>query len=61
VARKKMMMVCTMCDGDNPAGTHDFIVFHCLTFCSPDCHEEYRTADEERRERREREKTLRAA
>jgi hypothetical protein len=61
VARKKMTVVCTMCDGDKPSGTHDFIVFHCLAFCSPDCHEEYRTADEGRRERREREKTLRAA
>jgi hypothetical protein len=27
-------------------------MFHCLTFCSPDCRDDYRTADEERREAR---------
>jgi hypothetical protein len=47
------MLVCQMCDANKPSGTSAFILFHCLTFCSPECHEEYRAADEERRAQRE--------
>ncbi len=52
-----MIVVCDVCGGDRVSGAHDFISFHCMAFCSPDCLDEYRTADEERRARREQEKT----
>jgi hypothetical protein len=47
--RKKLTVMCEICGGTRPSGAADFVVFHCLAFCSPDCHDEYRTADEERR------------
>lgn len=53
MARKKVIVVCNVCGGDKASGAHDFVSFHCLMFCSPDCLEEYRTADEERRLRKE--------
>jgi hypothetical protein len=43
------MRVCELCGSQKPSGKPDFIVFHCLTLCSPDCRDEYRAADEERR------------
>jgi hypothetical protein len=47
--RKKAIVICEMCGGTDPSGAADFVVFHCLTFCSPDCLADYRAADEERR------------
>ena len=51
--RKKALVMCEMCGGTTPSGTAEFVVFHCLAFCSPDCLGDYRTADEERRASRE--------
>ncbi len=51
--RKKAMVICEICGGAKPSGTADFVVFHCLAFCSPDCLDDYRTADEQRRARKE--------
>ena len=48
LAKKRAILVCDVCGGNRLSGTHDFISFHCLLFCSPDCYEEYRTEDEER-------------
>jgi len=48
IMRRKLIVYCEAC-GAGP-GRDDFVVFHCLTFCSPDCRDEYRTADEARRE-----------
>ena len=50
--RKKLVLYCEQCSGTTPSGTAEFVVFHCLAFCSSDCREDYRTADEERREKR---------
>jgi hypothetical protein len=47
--RKKAVVFCEVCGGVTPSGAADFVVFHCLAFCSPDCRNEYRSADEERR------------
>ena len=46
--RRKAIVVCEVCGGAWPSGTADFLVFHCLTFCSPDCLDDYRAADDER-------------
>jgi hypothetical protein len=51
--RKTAMVICEICGGAKPSGTADFVVFHCLAFCSPDCLDDYRAADEERRARKE--------
>jgi hypothetical protein len=51
--RKKAVVICEMCGGTTPSGAADFLVFHCLAFCSPDCLGDYRTADDERRARKE--------
>jgi hypothetical protein len=51
--RKKTVVICEMCGGAKPSGAADFLVFHCLAICSPDCLEDYRTADEERRAKKE--------
>ena len=59
--RKKLVVFCEHCGGTNLSGTAEFVVFHCLTFCSPDCREDYRTADEERRDERGAAKPARAA
>ena len=58
---KKLIVYCEHCGGTRLSGTAEFVVFHCLTFCSPDCREDYRTADEERREKRLAPKPARAA
>lgn len=46
---KKAVVICEMCGGAEPSGAADFLVFHCLAFCSPDCRDDYRATDEERR------------
>ena len=46
---KKLVIYCEACGGDALSGTADFITFHHLSFCSPDCRDEYRNADELRR------------
>jgi hypothetical protein len=51
--RRTMLMVCEICGGTTPSGTADFAVFHCLAFCSPDCLDDYRVADDERRARKD--------
>ena len=51
--RKKLVIYCEACGSDTLSCTTDFIVFHHLTFCSPDCHDAYRTVDDERRSARE--------
>lgn len=47
--RKKAVVMCELCGGTGPSGAANFLVFHCLAFCSPDCLDDYRAADEERR------------
>jgi hypothetical protein len=51
--RKKAVVICEMCGGTTPSAAAEFLVFHCLAFCSPDCRDDYRTADEERRATKE--------
>ena len=51
--RRKALVYCEVCGGATPRGGTDFIVFHCLAFCSPDCRDDYKTADEERRAARQ--------
>ena len=48
--RRKLVLYCEQCGGAEPAGTAELLVFHRLTFCSPDCRDDYRAAEEERRE-----------
>jgi hypothetical protein len=48
--RRKLMVYCEACGSDRLTCTADFIVYHRLSFCSPDCHDDYRAADEARRE-----------
>lgn len=48
--RRKIVVYCEQCGGTEASGTQDFVVFHCLSFCSVDCRDDYRTVDEERRE-----------
>ena len=61
--RRKTLTICEVCGGTRPSGAADFVVFHCLTFCSPDCLGDYRAADDERRARKDmdrvRERTMR--
>ena len=51
--RRKILTICEVCGGTKPSGAADFFVFHCLTFCSPDCLKDYRTAHEEHRAKKE--------
>lgn len=51
--RKRAVVICELCGGARPSGAADFLVFHCLAFCSPDCRDNYRTADDERRAKTE--------
>jgi hypothetical protein len=48
---RKTLIYCEQCGADEAFGA-EFVVFHCLTFCSPDCRDDYRAADDERREKR---------
>ncbi len=43
------LIYCEVCGSDTLTCTSDFIVFHHLNFCSPDCRDDYRAADEDRR------------
>ena len=47
--RRKALVYCEVCGGTEPSGTADFLLFHCLAFCSPNCLDDYKAADEERR------------
>jgi hypothetical protein len=38
--RKKLVIYCEHCGGAGPSGTDEFLVFHCLAFCSPDCRDD---------------------
>ena len=55
--RRKTLTVCEICGGATPSGAADFVVFHCVTFCSPDCLDDYRSADEERRAKKDASRT----
>ena len=46
---KKLVIYCEACGSDALSGTADFITFHHLSFCSTDCRDAYRNADELRR------------
>jgi hypothetical protein len=48
--RRKLIVYCEACGSDRLSCTAEFIVYHRLSFCSPDCREDYRAADEQRRE-----------
>jgi hypothetical protein len=48
--RRKLVVYCEHCGGTELSGTPEFMMFHCLTFCSPGCRDDYRSIDEERRE-----------
>jgi hypothetical protein len=47
---RKKLIYCEQCGGTELSGTDAFLVFHHLTFCCVDCREDYRAADEGRRE-----------
>jgi hypothetical protein len=49
---RKLVTYCEQCGGTEPSGADDFLVFHCLSFCSPDCRDDYSAADEARRDAR---------
>ena len=51
--RRKSLVVCEICGGTEPSGTADFLVFHCVMFCSPDCLDDYRAAGQEQRAKKE--------
>jgi hypothetical protein len=46
--RRKALVYCEVCGGTTPAGAPDYLIFHCLAFCSPDCLDEYKAAGEGR-------------
>jgi hypothetical protein len=47
---RKLVVYCEQCGGTELAGPPEFLVFHCLSFCSADCRDDYRAADEAGRE-----------
>jgi hypothetical protein len=47
---RTLVVYCEQCGATEPSGTHEYLEFHCLAFCSPDCRDDYRSADEARRE-----------
>jgi hypothetical protein len=47
--RRKALVYCEVCGGTTPSGAADYLIFHCMAFCSPDCLDDYRATDEERR------------
>jgi hypothetical protein len=49
---RKLVIYCEHCGGAEPSGMDEFLVFHCLAFCSPDCRDDYRTVHESTREQR---------
>ena len=44
---------CETCGNGALSCATDFIIFHNLSFCSPDCRDTYRLADEQRRAEKE--------
>jgi hypothetical protein len=46
--RRKLTIYCEHCG--NAEAAHEFVVFHSLTFCSAECRDDYRAADDARRE-----------
>ena len=46
------LVYCEHCGGTELVGTDAFLVFHHLTFCCVDCRDDYRAADEARRDAR---------
>ena len=46
--RRKALVYCEVCGGTTPAGAPDYLIFHCLAFCSPDCRDDYKAAGERR-------------
>ena len=50
---KKRVIYCEVCGSDTLSCTTDFITFHHLGFCSPDCRDAYRFADDQRRAAKE--------
>jgi hypothetical protein len=46
----RLVIYCEQCGGTELSGAPDFVEFHCLAFCSPDCCDDYRLADDTRRD-----------
>jgi hypothetical protein len=46
--RRKLIIYCEACGSDTLTSAVDFILYHHLSFCSPDCRDDYRIADEQR-------------
>lgn len=49
--RRKLVVYCEHCGGAD-APVSEFVVFHALSFCSVDCRDDYRTADQAHHEAR---------
>jgi hypothetical protein len=47
---RRKLVYCEQCGGTELSGADAFLVFHHLTFCCVDCRDEYRAANEARRE-----------
>jgi hypothetical protein len=54
IMRRKLIVYCESCGSDTLSCTAEFIVYHRLSFCSPDCRADFQAADEARREQGER-------
>jgi len=59
--RRKALVYCEVCGGSMPSGAADLLVFHCLAFCSPDCLDDYKALDEQRRAAKDATSRTRAA
>jgi hypothetical protein len=46
--RNTLVVYCEQCGGTDDGA--EFLQFHCLTFCSVDCRDDYRAGDEARRD-----------
>ena len=51
--RRRTLIYCEVCGGAKPSAAAEFVLFHCLAFCSPDCLDDYKTAEDERLARKE--------
>lgn len=49
---RKLVAYCEQCGGTDLSGTDEFLVFHALAFCCAECRDDYRAADEARRDAR---------
>jgi hypothetical protein len=49
--RRKLIIYCETCGSDTLSCTAEFIIFHQLSFCSPDCREDYRAVVDEQQVR----------